>query len=261
MVKDQDIWCALEQEYTLFEGGHELGKWPLGWPTGGYPAPQGEYYCGAGHTKVSGRAISDEHLSACLFAGIECSGTNAEVMPAQWEYQVGPADILTTGDDAWVSRYLLNRVAEQSEVIVDLTPKPIDGDWNGAGMHCNFSTKAMRSEGGIDLIHAAIKNLGKKHSQHIELYGEGNEKRLTGHHETASIDSFRWGVADRGASIRIPYTTAIKGYGLLEDRRPASNVDPHIACAAVASTALLEDSTIFNEMLEHIREWKDMDEE
>ena len=57
-------------------------------------------------------------------------------------------------------------------------------------------------------------------------YGEGNEKRLTGACETADINTFSYGVADRGCSVRIPRDTAAEGCGYLEDRRPASNVDP-----------------------------------
>lgn len=256
-VKHHDIWFALEQEYTLFEGTHEHGRWPLGWPVGGYPAPQGKYYCGVGHGKAVGRTIMEAHVAACLHAGLEISGTNAEVMPGQWEYQVGPANIIECGDHSWVARFILERVCEDFEVMVDLAPKPIEGDWNGAGCHINFSTKKMRDDGGIAHIHSAIEKLGKAHEAHIEVYGEGNEKRLTGLHETAPITEFRWGVADRGCSIRIPYQTAADGKGFLEDRRPASNVDPYIGCGAIAATTLLNDSgKLFGELRQHVKDWQ-----
>ena len=254
-VKSEDLWFAMEQEYTLFDGTHDLDRWPLGWPKGGYPPPQGRYYCGVGHTKAVGRSIMEAHVAASLHAGLEISGTNAEVMPGQWEYQVGPANLLDVGDHMWISRYLLERVSEDYEVMVDLQPKPVEGDWNGAGCHINYSTAAMRNEGGYEVIKKAIEALGKRHDQHIKLYGQGNEKRLTGHHETANINTFKWGVADRGCSIRVPFSTHTEGKGFLEDRRPASNVDPYIGAAAIASTTLQKDPAHFNALVEHVEKW------
>ena len=226
-AKEQVPWFGMEQEYTLLDtDGH-----PLGWPKNGFPGPQGPYYCGVGANKVYGRDIVEAHYRACLYAGIRVSGTNAEVMPAQWEYQVGPTEGIDMGDDLWISRYLLCRVAEDFGVVVTFDPKPMSGDWNGAGAHCNFSTEPMRAPGGMEAIKAAIDNLSRHHKRHIMAYdpneGKDNERRLTGLHETSSIHDFSAGVANRGSSIRIPRDVAEKGYGYLEDRRPSSNCDPY----------------------------------
>lgn len=232
-------WFGLEQEYTLFNVD---GVTPLGWPAGGYPMPQGPYYCGAGADVCFGRAVPEAHYRACLYAGIQISGINGEVMPGQWEYQVGPCVGIACGDSVWMSRYILDRVCEEFNVIASIHPKPITkGDWNGAGMHCNFSTEDMRNppvdgKGGMFSIVAAIDKLGARHAEHIAVYGEHNELRLTGKHETASIHQFSYGVANRGCSIRIPRETDANGFGYFEDRRPASNVDPYIASSKIMST-------------------------
>ena len=228
---DQDSWFGIEQEYTFFQG-----RVPLGWPEGGYPAPQGPFYCGVGADEVYGRDIVEEHLEFCIEAGLEISGINAEVMPGQWEYQVGPLGPLDAADQLWLSRWLLYRIAEDYGVSATLHPKPVKGDWNGAGAHTNFSTKSMREEGGLKVIEAACEALGNKHDDHIAIYGAHNEERLTGLHETCSIQDFRYGVSDRGASIRIPMATANDGYGYLEDRRPSANMDPYKVCAALIET-------------------------
>lgn len=231
---DSAPWFGLEQEYTMLDSN----GWPYGWPTNGFPAPQGPYYCGVGAGKVVQRDIVEAHYKCCLYAGIKISGTNAEVMPAQWEFQVGPCEGIEMGDHLWVARFLLYRVAEEFGVKVSFDPKPIPGDWNGAGLHSNFSTKEMRLEGGMKHIEAAIKKLEARHKEHIAVYGEGNEKRLTGRHETGSIDQFSYGVANRGASIRIPRECATKGYGYFEDRRPASNADPYQITGIIMETCL-----------------------
>ena len=229
--KDQESWFGIEQEYTFFQG-----RVPLGWPEGGYPAPQGPFYCGVGADEVYGRDIVEEHLELCLDAGLEISGINAEVMPGQWEYQVGPLGPLDVADQLWISRWLLYRIAEDYGVSATLHPKPVKGDWNGAGAHTNFSTKSMRDEGGIKVIEAACESLGKKHEKHIAVYGAHNEERLTGLHETCSIKDFRYGVSDRGASIRIPMATSNDGKGYLEDRRPSANMDPYKVCSILIET-------------------------
>jgi len=231
--EDEEAWFGIEQEYTLLD---ESG-WPLGFPEGGYPGAQGPYYCGVGSGKVFGRELVEEHLDACLEAGLTISGINAEVMPGQWEFQVGPVGALEVSDELWLARWLLHRLGEEHGITVSLSPKPVEtGDWNGAGAHTNFSTKKMRSEGGLRVIEEACKKLGKKHKEHIKVYGADNEKRLTGRHETCSINEFRWGVSDRGASIRIPVFTANAKKGYLEDRRPAANMDPYKVTARILET-------------------------
>jgi len=230
-------WFGIEQEYTLFE---KDGRTPLGWPTGGYPGPQGPYYCSAGTDVAFGRSVMEAHYKACLFSGVMIAGTNGEVMPGQWEYQVGPCEGIQSGDDLWMSRYLMIRVCELQGINVSFDPKPIPGDWNGAGCHTNYSTERMRAAGGYTEIIAAIEKLGKKHAEHIEVYGEGNNRRLTGAHETAPIDKFSYGVANRGASVRIPRTAEAEGCGYFEDRRPASNMDPYVVTSKIFKTTVLE---------------------
>jgi len=232
-VKDLKPWFGIEQEYTLFEGD---GVTPFGWPKGGYPRPQGPYYCSAGAENSYGRYIADAHYRCCLYAGITISGINAEVMAGQWEYQVGPCEAMDSGDMLWVSRYFMNRVCEAFGVVVSFDPKPIPGDWNGAGCHTNYSTQPMREDGGYDVIVEAVERLGKKHLEHIEAYGDGNKRRLTGAHETASWREFSYGVANRGCSIRIPNDAKNNGKGYFEDRRPSSNMDPYVVTAKIVQT-------------------------
>lgn len=230
-------WFGLEQEYTLFQRD---GVTPLGWPQGGFPRPQGPYYCAIGANEAYGRYIVEAHYRACLYAGLTISGINAEVMPGQWEYQVGPCTGIESGDQMWISRYLLTRVCEDFHVIVSFAPKPIKGDWNGAGCHTNYSTKAMREEGGYAVIIDAVEKLALKHREHIAVYGKDNHERLTGKHETASIERFSYGVANRGASVRIPRMALIEGRGYFEDRRPASNMDPYVVTSKIVQTTLLD---------------------
>jgi glutamine synthetase len=227
-------WFGIEQEYTLFEGAK-----PLGWPDNGFPAPQFGYYCGVGSDEVFGRDLVEAHTKACIDAGLKISGTNAEVMPAQWEFQIGPIGPLEAADQVWIARWLLYRIGEDFGISATLYPKPVKGDWNGAGAHTNFSTKEMRQPGGMKYIEQACLALEKAHAKHIAEYGAHNEERLTGRHETAHITEFRWGVSDRGASIRIPLATSKAGYGYLEDRRPAASMDPYRVCRLLLETVVL----------------------
>jgi len=240
-IFDKDLklapWFGIEQEYTLIKAD---GIKPLGFPEVGYPAPQGPYYCGAGFDSAMGRPVADAHYKACLFAGVKIAGINAEVMPGQWEYQIGPCEGIQSGDHMWMSRYLMLRICEMMGVNVTFDPKPASGDWNGAGCHTNFSTLPMRTApGGYDEIIKAIEKLGKKHEEHIKVYGEGNERRLTGAHETAPITAFSYGVANRGCSVRIPRDTEKDKCGYFEDRRPASNMDPYVVTAKIFDTSCL----------------------
>ncbi len=229
--KEHEPLFGIEQEYTLYQK-----DWPLGWPEKGYPSAQGRYYCGVGSDEVYGRPLVQAHARACLQAGISLSGINAEVMPAQWEFQVGALGPLEVSDQLWLARWLLYRLGEDYGAYAKLDPKPMAGDWNGAGGHTNFSTFKMREQGGLEHIKQACERLGQFHKQHIRVYGADNDKRLTGKHETCSIYDFRYGVSDRGASIRIPMDTANKGRGYLEDRRPAANLDPYQICTALIET-------------------------
>jgi len=234
-------WFGMEQEYTFLDfDGH-----PFGWPKNGFPGPQGPYYCGVGANKVYARDVIEAHYRACMYAGIKISGTNAEVMPSQWEFQVGPCEGITMGDDLWMARFLLHRVAEDFGIIVTLDPKPMEGDWNGAGCHTNFSTEKMRNDNGLVEIEAAIDKLAKNHIRHIKAYdpkqGKDNERRLTGKHETSSIHDFSAGVANRGSSIRIPRDCAEQKKGYLEDRRPSSNCDPYAVNEVIVRTICLNE--------------------
>ncbi|MCH2311306.1 MAG: glutamine synthetase beta-grasp domain-containing protein [SAR202 cluster bacterium] len=222
-------WFGIEQEYTFFDGSR-----PLGWPENGFPAPQGGYYCGVGADEVFGRDVVEDHLDACIAAGLSISGINAEVMPAQWEFQVGPLDPVSVSDQLWVARWLLYRISEDYGVTVTLDPKPVKGDWNGAGAHTNFSTKEMRES--YDPIIAGAEALGKKADLHISNYGDRIEERLTGLHETCSYKEFRYGVSDRGASIRIPWQVDRDKKGYLEDRRPNANCNPYIVTGLITQT-------------------------
>ena len=236
IAEDQGLWVGLEQEYFLMQDGRALG-WPA---DGGYPAPQGDYYCGAGYSSVGdvARQIVEEHLDICLDAGINHEGINAEVAKGQWEFQVFGKGAHKACDQIWVARYILQRLCEKYGVDVEYHCKPFTGDWNGSGMHCNFSTDYMRDTGGKDYFLKLMDKFEEYKDEHVAAYGPDNHLRLTGLHETQSIDKFSWGVADRGASIRVPHgfvvDDAYRGY--LEDRRPNSQGDPYQIVSRVSKT-------------------------
>ncbi len=235
ILDDPGLWIGLEQEYFLLQEGR-----PLGWPEGGgYPKPQGPYYTGVGYENVGdiARQIVEEHLDICIDAGINHEGINAEVAKGQWEFQIFGKGAATACDEIWVARYILNRVCEKYGVTVEYHCKPIRGDWNGSGMHCNFSTEYMRTVGGKAYFEKLMAQFQKNREEHIAAYGPDNHLRLTGLHETASIDTFSYGVADRGASIRIPHSFIKNDYkGYLEDRRPNSQGDPYKIVSRVSRT-------------------------
>ena len=224
-----DAWFGIEQEYTFFRGSR-----PLGWPENGFPAPQGGYYCGVGSDEVFGRQVVEAHMDACLKAELGISGINAEVMPAQWEFQIGPLAAPDAADHLWVARWLLHRIAEDFNVSATLYPKPVKGDWNGAGAHTNFSTNSTRES--YEACIAAAEALGRNHKHHIENYGDAIEERLTGEHETCSYKEYRYGVSDRGASVRIPWQVARDQKGYIEDRRPNANADPYVVTRLIMET-------------------------
>jgi glutamine synthetase len=225
----QEPLFGIEQEYTFFKDGR-----PHGFPPGGFPAPQGFYYCGVGADEVYGRDVVEAHLDACLEAGLSLSGVNAEVMPGQWEFQVGPLSPLDVSDQLWVARWLLYRIAEEYGVSATLDPKPVKGDWNGAGAHTNFSTNQMRES--YDAIITACEALGKRAAEHVEHYGADIEHRLTGMHETAPWHEFSYGVSNRGASVRIPWQVEVDKKGYIEDRRPNANMDPYVVTRLITDT-------------------------
>jgi glutamine synthetase len=220
----EEFWFGFEQEYVLMTSN---GR-PLGFPDGGYPEPQGPYYCAVGSHNVEGRELIDEHFDICVAAGVGVSGINAEVMLGQWEFQCFGKGAIRAADDLIMARFLLYLTSEKYGVIANMDPKPISGDWNGSGLHSNFSFDYIRDVGGKEYIEALCAGFEPFHQEHIAVYGAGNERRLTGAHDTASIDQFSYGASNRAASIRIPmFTTNHDWKGYLEDRRPASDADPY----------------------------------
>lgn len=232
---DEDFWFGFEQEYVLWNIDTHT---PLGFPAPGYfPAPQGPFYCSVGAEFNVGREIAEKHLDLCVEADLNIEGVNAEVMKGQWEYQIFAKGAREAGDQIWVARYILERIGEEYGVRINLDPKPVKGDWNGSGMHANFSNTTLRTCGSKEIFEKICEAFRPMVKEHIDVYGANNDERLTGAHETQSIDKFSYGVSDRGASIRIPIIAVENGYkGWLEDRRPASNADPYKVAARIIKT-------------------------
>jgi len=235
----EDPWFGIEQEYILYQVESANMRYPIGWGKHGYNAPQGMYYCGVGSGFIYGRAIAEDHLRACTWAGLNVAGINAEVFPGQWEYQVGICKGIDMCDQLWMSRYILQRIAEHYSMLADFRPKPVEGDWNGSGCHTNFSTNSTRdSKIGWDTFMSYCADLKKTHTECMLLYGTGNEKRMTGLHETARFDEFTYGIGARGCSVRIGNEMKKNGCGYMEDRRPSSNIDPYLSVAALADATM-----------------------
>lgn len=244
-VTDEPLF-GIEQEYILFHRDKEV---PYQWANPADPGcgGQGPYYCSVGGDRCFGRKIADQHLQACLYAGIAICGTNAEVTASQWEFQIGPLPALQVADQLWMARYILMRITEEHGCCATLYPKPMRC-WNGSGGHTNFSTAAMRGSGSnpdatdaIDAIMNACAKLQANHAAHMAVYGECNDARMTGLHETSSMHECTWGVSDRGRSIRIPRHVANQGKGYLEDRRPAANMDPYLVTERIMRTCCLDE--------------------
>jgi glutamine synthetase len=232
---DNDFWFGFEQEYFIWDPA--INK-PIGFPKEGEPGPQGPYYCSVGAGKAVGRWLVEEHLDMCLDAGINVEGINAEVAIGQWEFQVFAKGAKAAGDHVWVARYLLERIGEKYGYSINWHCKPLgDTDWNGSGMHANFSNTVLRTAGNRETYEKVCESFRPFVKEHIEVYGHDNHLRLTGKHETQSIDQFSYGVSDRGASIRIPIATVERGWkGWLEDRRPNSAADPYKVAARIIET-------------------------
>jgi glutamine synthetase len=235
---DNDFWFGFEQEYFLWNP--ETDK-PIGFPEGGYPRPQGPYYCSVGAMNAYGRDMVEEHLDACLDAGLNVEGINAEVATGQWEFQIFAKGAKEAGDQVWIARYLLERIGEKYGIAVNWQCKPLGNlDWNGSGMHANFSNTTLRTAGSRKAFEQICEGFRPYIKEHIEVYGPDNHLRLTGKHETAAIDEFKYGVSDRGASIRIPIGAVERGWkGWLEDRRPNSAADPYKVAGRIIKTVKL----------------------
>ncbi len=235
ILDDPGAWFGFEQEYFFYKNGR-----PLGFPDSGFPAPQGPYYTGVGFSNVGdiARKIVEEHLDICLDAGINHEGINAEVAKGQWEFQIFGKGSKKAADEMWVARYLLMRLAEKYGIDIEFHCKPLGNtDWNGSGMHANFSTTHLREVGGKPYFESLMAAFDEAREDHIAVYGPDNHLRLTGLHETASIHSFSYGIADRGASIRVPHSFVRNEYrGYLEDRRPNSQGDPYQIASQILRT-------------------------
>jgi len=232
-TEDHQPWFGFEQQYTFLDL-HE--RHPLGWPLKGFPGPQGPYYCGVGSGKIYGRDIVEAHYRSCLYAGISIFGINAQVLPSQWEFQVGPVEGITVADDLWMAKYILERVAEDFGVIVSFNPKPV-GNLIDASAHCLFSSKSMRETGGIKHIEEAVVKLRHTEDNNMKIH----PMKLDSKHQR--VELVRKNTSHLGdcieSSIRIPWFVIDLGFGYLEDRRPLSNCDPYSVIKNLVEMTLL----------------------
>lgn len=258
VVGGMNPWVGFEQEFFFFKYGVPLGfiKKPvkIDSPDGidsfvskvvPISGPQGPYYCGVGAENLYGAEIMEKFILSCELSDLPIYGSNAEVAPGQWEFQIGPRpgdcdlDLLDICDSLWIARFLLAKIALSHGVSVVYHPKPLgkDEDFNGSGMHTNFSMASWREPNGLHEIMAAVSLLEEKHKETINSgdYGTDLDQRLTGKHETCDINTFRVGNSDRKASIRIPNRVVRSRQGYLEDRRPGANADPYRVAARLTS--------------------------
>jgi glutamine synthetase len=224
--EEYEPWFGLEQEYFMEIESKSVFS------------SDGFHYCGKSVNNIE-RTIAEEHMLACIEAELNISGINSEVANFQWEFQVGPCEGIMAADQLIIARYLLERIAEKYDVKINYHPKP-SKFINGSGCHINFSTYRTRYEDGIEEIHRCIKCLGENHEELIKVYGNNNDLRLTGFHETSSYEKFSWGIGTRNTSVRIPNQAVREKRGYFEDRRPAANIDPYLATSNLFKICYLD---------------------
>lgn len=209
ILDDEGAWFGFEQEYFFYKNGR-----PLGFPETGFPAPQARTTPASATRRRRGRPPDRRGAPRPLpRRRHQPRGINAEVAKGQWEFQIFGKGSKRAADEMWMARYLMQRLCEKYEIDIEYHCKPLgDTDWNGSGMHANFSTAYMREVGGKEYFEKLMTAFGDAREDHIAVYGPDNHMRLTGKHETASIHTFSWGVADRGASIRVPHSFVNNGY-------------------------------------------------
>jgi glutamine synthetase len=228
-------WYGLEQEYVFMNALNDgIYGWdmtnPALWPQ------QNDHYCGLSIYCKKLRPIVEDHYNRCLKIGINISGFNAEVMPSQWEFQIGPSVGIDAADDLVTARYILERLAESNDLYINYHPKPLP-NYNGSGCHHNFSTTQTRQL-NADTCRAfyslLFEKFNAKHEETMKYYGANNTLRLTGIHETSNMTNFTYDIGTRHTSIRVPVNT----YTYFEDRRPAASIDPYISTWALLNNYL-----------------------
>uniref|UniRef100_A0A6C0J5X8 glutamine synthetase n=1 Tax=viral metagenome TaxID=1070528 RepID=A0A6C0J5X8_9ZZZZ len=223
---------GIEHEFFLMSNKNV----PIGYFNSSTPK-QGQYYCSVGTGNAYGRDFLNLACELCIKAGLNITGSNLEVAPGQMEIQLCEYG-LKAADDSIILKYILDRMGEANNLKVNWNSKPLKGDWNGSGCHINFSTKQMREPDGLNVIMECMKKLELKHKEHIDVYGNDNNERLTGKHETSDLNKFSYGFGSRGTSIRIPNSTKINKCGYFEDRRPSSSVIMYLAISKLYNTCI-----------------------